>query len=198
MYELTVQLVLFLFPLAYSPGPGNMFFAANGARFGFGATVAANAGYHIATLIVTLAIGLGFGLVAAQLPNFLLAVKYAGSAYILYLAWLLFRAGTFEQDVDPRHAGFSDGIVLLVLNPKAYMIIALIFAQFTPATGAANLWTIVWIATVFTLNNLIAFSVWIVIGDALASAFRTEAHARKLNMFFGAMLAAVAVWMLFR
>ena len=196
MLELTIKLILFLFPLAYSPGPGNMFFAANGARFGFGATVTANAGYHLATWIVTLAIGLGFGFVAAQFPNFLLAIKYLGSVYVLYLAWLLVRAGTLDAKAEPRHAGFADGVILLILNPKAYLIIALIFTQFTSATGAANVWLVLWISTVFTLNNLVAFSLWAAIGDALASAFRDEAGARVLNLVFGLMLAAVAVWML--
>jgi len=37
-----LALILFLFPLAFSPGPGNMFFAANGARFGFLNTLSAN------------------------------------------------------------------------------------------------------------------------------------------------------------
>ena len=39
MREITIALIIFLFPLAYSPGPGNMFFATNGARFGFATTV---------------------------------------------------------------------------------------------------------------------------------------------------------------
>jgi len=39
MIDLTIKIVIFLFPLAYSPGRGNMFFAANGGRFGFQATV---------------------------------------------------------------------------------------------------------------------------------------------------------------
>lgn len=59
MIEITIALIIFLFPLAYSPGPGNMFFAANGARFGFAATVPSNIGYHIATWLVTVVIGLG-------------------------------------------------------------------------------------------------------------------------------------------
>ncbi|MCP5085116.1 MAG: LysE family translocator [Alphaproteobacteria bacterium] len=198
MLELTIKLVLFLFPLAYSPGPGNMFFAANGARFGFAATFSANAGYHLATWVVTLAIGLGFGLVALQFPTFLLAIKYLGSAYVLYLAWLLVKAGTLEGQADPRHAGFVDGMVLLILNPKAYLIIALIFTQFTSSTGVASFWLIVWISTVFTINNLVAFSLWAAVGDGLATAFRNDAHARKLNLFFGVTLAAVAVWMLLR
>ena len=53
-------LIIFLFPLAFSPGPGNMFFAANGARFGFVNTLSANLGYHLATIIVTFLIGFGF------------------------------------------------------------------------------------------------------------------------------------------
>ena len=44
-----LALLAFLFPLAYSPGPGNMFFAAIGARFGLRSTLAATAGYHITT-----------------------------------------------------------------------------------------------------------------------------------------------------
>ena len=52
MMETVFILVLFLLPLAFSPGPGNMFFAANGARFGFAATIPSNTGYHVATWIV--------------------------------------------------------------------------------------------------------------------------------------------------
>ncbi len=49
MFQTVAALLVFLFPLACSPGPGNMFFAANGAWFGFGATIPASLGYHIAT-----------------------------------------------------------------------------------------------------------------------------------------------------
>ena len=47
-----VALLIFLFPLAFSPGPGNMFFAVSGAKFGFKKTLSANFGYHLATIIV--------------------------------------------------------------------------------------------------------------------------------------------------
>ena len=87
MAALSMALIICLFPLAYSPGPGNMFFAANGARFGVRATIPATAGHHIATWVVTIAIG--FGLLAAmeQSPLLLRTVRWAVSAYVLYLAW---------------------------------------------------------------------------------------------------------------
>jgi len=197
MSDLTFKLVIFLFPLAYSPGPGNMFFAANGARFGFRATLPASSGYHISTWIVTIAIGLGFGWIAVEVPAFLTVIKYAGSAYVLYLAWLLIRAGAIDKNTSPRHANFLDGVLLLLLNPKAYVIMALMFTQFTSPDDDTSLLLVLWISTVFTVNSLIAFSVWSLAGDKLAALFRQEAQAKFLNIFFGVVLAVVAIWMLF-
>jgi len=93
-------------------------------------------------------------------------------------------------------ATFLDGAVLLLLNPKAYVIIALMFTQFLPEAGAERGGPVMMITTVFTLNNLIAFTVWTVLGDRLAVFFAHDGSARALNRGFGAVLAAVAVWML--
>jgi len=74
MIELLPALLLFLVPLAYSPGPGNLFFAANGARFGLRATLPALAGYHLLTWIVTCAIGLGLIRVLEAAPKLMAAL----------------------------------------------------------------------------------------------------------------------------
>lgn len=195
MIELVIKLAFFLFPLAYSPGPGNLFFAANGARFGFKATLGLSAGYHLATLGVTLAIGLGFGWVTQQVPQFMLVVKYAGSLYVAWLAWRLLRAGTIKQHTQAKPANFMDGVALLLLNPKAYVIIVLLFSQFTPSAGEATFLYVGVISLIFTLNNLLAFSVWTLAGNWLGTLFRRDASAARLNLFFGVMLGVVAVWM---
>lgn len=191
-----IALLVFLFPLAYSPGPGNMFFAANGARFGLRATLPASAGYHLATWIVTLAIGFGFAAALDHSPALFQAIRWAGSAYVLFLAWKLFRAGALEAGEAARPAGFVDGAVLLILNPKAYVIIALMFSQFLTGRGEAHAASVLWITTVFTLNNLLAFTVWTVIGEKIAAQFKDERHANLLNRVFGLVLACVAIWMM--
>ena len=193
MLETSIALILFLFPLAYSPGPGNVFFAANSARFGVRATIPANAGYHVATWIVTAGIGFGFLAALERFPGIFVGLKVAGSLYVLWLAWKMFRAGTVSAVRDARPAGVLDGVLLLVLNPKAYVIIALMFTQFLDASEPGK---VVLITTVFTLNNLVAFSLWALIGDQIAGYFRTAESARRLNIFFGAILAGVALWML--
>ena len=198
MIENVAALVVFLVPLAYSPGPGNMFFAAIGARFGTRASIAASAGYHLATWIVTFAVGYGFAEVFTRYPAVFTAMKYAGSAYMLWLAVKFLRAGVTTGAVEAVAAGFWDGVILLVLNPKAYVIMALMFSQFLGVTSAEYLVQLLIITSVFTLNNFVAFLVWTMLGDGLARVFRTERDARILNMVFGGLLAGVAVWMLFR
>jgi threonine/homoserine/homoserine lactone efflux protein len=197
MIELTTALVLFLFPLAYSPGPGNLFFAANGARFGLRSTIPASTGYHIATWLVTLAIGLGLAAVIHNYPEVFTTIKVLGSLYVLWLAWKLLRSGMIKSDQEPTSANFWDGVILLILNPKAYFIIAAMFAQFLNSESSDQLVWVLLITTIFTLNNLLAFTSWTILGDRFARLFRDESNARVLNLAFGSLLAFVAVWMFF-
>jgi hypothetical protein len=48
-----------------------------------------------------------------------------------------------------------------------------------------------------TLNNLVAVTAWTVLGDILRQ-FRTPTRAHRLNVAFGVLLAAVALWILMR
>ncbi len=195
--QLIIALVIFLFPLAYSPGPGNIFFATNGARFGLLSTLPLTSGYHLATFIVTLAIGLGLVSVLNQFPIIFSSIKILGALYVLWLAWKLVRSGILTDPPEPKPAGFWDGVVLMVLNPKAYFIIAVMFSQFLdPETDNLFEW-VIWISIVFTINNLIAFSLWTVLGDTLARTFRNKRNAKRLNTIFGSTLALVAIWMFF-
>jgi threonine/homoserine/homoserine lactone efflux protein len=190
-------LVAFLFPLAFSPGPGNMFFAALGARYGLIATLPANTGYHVATAIVTALIGLGFVALLDPASDLFFYLRTAGSLYVFRLAWKMAVSGRSKAHAQVSGAGFQDGVMLLLLNPKAYVIILLMYSQFG-AIGDFSLGErVLIISLVFTLNNLLAFLLWTLAGDGLGRLFRSESGARQLNLVFAAVLAGVALWMMF-
>ena len=193
-----VALVIFLFPLAYSPGPGNLFFAANGARFGVRSILTSTLGYHVATWNVNVLIGLGFVAALEQFPQVFTVLKIFGSIYVLWLAWKLFRAGVLDSTEEAKPVHFWDGVVLMVLNPKAYVVIAVMFSQFLRVSPDHPVGAVLGIATIFTLNNWIAVTLWAAIGDTMARHFRSESNARLLNSIFGLTLAAVAIWMLLK
>ena len=92
-----------------------------------------------------------------------------------------------------QRIGFRAGALVLLLNPKAYYIIAVMFTQFlrAPADPA----TVLVITVVFTLNNLIAFLSWTLGSRALTVLFRGERSKRWLDRLFATALIGVAVWM---
>jgi threonine/homoserine/homoserine lactone efflux protein len=91
-FQLMVALIIFLFPLAYSPGPGNAFFASIGAAHGLRAAVPALIGYHAATFIVTVMIGMGAGLLFLSEPRVARTLSVLGAAYVFWLGYLFLRA----------------------------------------------------------------------------------------------------------
>jgi threonine/homoserine/homoserine lactone efflux protein len=192
MTETLAALLIFLFPLAYGPGPGNMVFAAMGARHGMRGTWRASLGYHVATWGVTLAIGLGASAALAERPGIAGAIRLVGALYVLWLALGLWRSGAAGEAAKAAPAmGVGGGAVLLLFNPKAYMIIALMFTQFAQAPGLG----VIGVATVFTLNNMLAFALWASAGATLMRLWSRPEAAAWINRALAAMLAAVALWM---
>ena len=195
MFEMTLQLIIFLFPLAYSPGPGNILMAATGAQFGFSATLPFNLGYHLATFIVTLLLGLGSGALLLEMPYILTTIRFLGSGFILYLAWRLYQASAVEAKVVAKPAGFVEGAIFLAVNPKAYVIIMLLFSQFPVTENENFIMKIVFLTVVFTANNFLCFTFWALVGKNLMTLIKST-HGHMVNRVFGVILGAFGVWML--
>ena len=199
--ETLIALVVFLFPLAYSPGPGNAFFAGIGAAQGLRAAVPALVGYHVATFIVTVVIGLGMGATILENPLASKVLGALGSVYVLWLAFTFVRAARARTGAEKsaptkhRRIGWWAGAIVLVLNPKAYYIIAVMFTQFLRPPTDNNLIAVLVITVVFTLNNLVAFIAWTIGGGALTLLFRSERAKRWIDYLFAATLMGVAIWM---
>ncbi len=188
-----IALLFFLFPLAYSPGPGNLCFAAASASNGLKATLSANFGYHLATIILTLTIGFGFDQVFGNHPQILKFIGIIGSIYIVYLGVKFLRAGLGKLAMKSTNIKFYDGWLLLFLNPKGYLIIFLMFSQFKANSEQNNAVFIIIITVVFTLNNLIAFIIWSYAGRSITRILASEKTQRRMNVIFGILLILVAI-----
>ena len=195
MLDILPELLLFLFPLAYSPGPGNLFFAATGARFGFAATLPAILGYHIATWLVTFGIGLSAQAILTAGSLTFEILRNAGAAYVLWIALEMIRSDVLTLGQTTSTATLWNGALLLVLNPKAFVIIGLMFTQFAPQNTGTVLGFVTGVTTIFTLNNLVAFLIWSLFGAQIGKLFRAPRAGRALNIGLGGLLAAVALWM---
>lgn len=120
--------------LNFAPGQDVFFASACGIQNGprAGALAGLGVGLGVICHVVMATIGLG-ALVAAH-PGALIAIKFAGAGYLLWLAWKSWTAG----EIDPRARAASStwnilrrGALSNLLNPKPVLFLLAFLPQFT-------------------------------------------------------------------
>jgi threonine/homoserine/homoserine lactone efflux protein len=154
--------------LALAPGPDNIFVLTQSALYGRKAGVLVTAGLCTGLLVHTAAVSLG---VAAIFQTSVLAfniLKIVGAGYLLYLAWLAFRAGAAKID-DSGYTKlewrklYARGVVMNITNPKVAIFFLAFLPQFAdPARGSITIQMLIFggifIVATFLIFGSIAWS----------------------------------------
>src|SRR5690606_7713378 len=85
--DVFLALLAFAFVSSITPGPNNFMLLASGVNFGFRRSLPHMLGIGAGFVALLLAVGFGLGAVLTAYPQLHLALKIAGGAYLLYLAW---------------------------------------------------------------------------------------------------------------
>ncbi|MDG4767447.1 LysE family translocator [Solwaraspora sp. WMMD406] len=128
--------------MVLTPGPNMIYLASRSIVQGRQAGLISLGGV-IAGFVVYLAlVAVGVAAVLAIVPWLYTAIKLAGAAYLLWLAWSALRPGghsAFEPRVlppDSRRKLFTMGLVTNLLNPKIAILYMSLLPQFVdPARG---------------------------------------------------------------
>ena len=120
--ELTA-LLLFCTAMSFSPGPNTTLSTALAANGGLPRALRFCVAVPAGWTLMMVGSGLGLGALVLGVPALRWAVKLAGVAYMLWLAWKLARADRMAQ-VDARRlqVTFWQGVGLQFLNIKAWML----------------------------------------------------------------------------
>ena len=106
-----------------TPGPNMAWLALTSATQGKRSGFAAVAGIATGLAILALASAMGLAALAAQSPFTFSFLRYAGVAYLLWLAWQTWveekEVGANHIDATAMAAWFRHGLLLNLLNPKA-------------------------------------------------------------------------------
>jgi threonine/homoserine/homoserine lactone efflux protein len=196
--EKLVPFVLFAIVGSITPGPNNMISTASGAAFGFVRTLPQMLGVSIGFPLMLIALGLGFGEIFQQAPWLHEALKYAGAAFLLYLAWRIASAAGVEDAEAKRPLTFIEAAIFQWLNPKAWTLSLGALAAFTtPGLGFTEFLSEICVfAVLFGVIAFLALGVWCLFGVMIARALRDE-RKRKFFQFSLAGLLALSVMFLF-
>src|SRR5215470_135695 len=91
--SLLLAFVVFAAVMFFTPGPNNIMVLSSGLTYGFRRTVPHIAGITIGFAFMVGAVGLGFGTVFLAYPVLQTILKYAGAAYLIYLAVVIAMSG---------------------------------------------------------------------------------------------------------
>lgn len=123
-----------------SPGPAMLYALRNTLRGGFGLGIATGCGLALVAAGWTLAAFLGLQAVFALVPWAYGALKFAGAAYLLWLAWHIWRDAGAPLAVAPdRPTGrllgraFGMGMLVNLANPKSVLFAAAVLVVIFPA-----------------------------------------------------------------
>ena len=164
--------------LNLTPGADMMFTLSQGLRGGPRAGMAANAGIAAGGLIQTLIAGLGLGALVAAHPMAFDAIRWAGVAYLLYLALQMLRSGPLATgpaaQARPLPRVFLDGMLVNLLNPKVILFILAFLPQFVdPARAVLPQFMI--LGLVFALGGLVVNGIVAVFAGGLGQRLATSA-----------------------
>ncbi len=127
-----------------SPGPAMLYALRNTLRGGLGLGIATGCGLALVAAGWTLAAFLGLQAVFALVPWAYGALKLAGAAYLIWLAWHIWRdAGAPLAAAPDRPTGrvalraFGMGMLINLANPKSVLFAAAVLVVIFPAGPSA-------------------------------------------------------------
>ena len=85
-HSLLVAFILFATVMFFTPGPNNIMLLSSGLTYGFRPTIPHIIGITIGFAFMVGAVGLGLGTIFIAYPVLQTILKYAGAAYLIYLA----------------------------------------------------------------------------------------------------------------
>ena len=123
-----------VFLLLITPGPGVLSTAGVGAGFGYRPGLRYLIGLFIGTNLVAAAVISGLAAIVLSVEPLRVVLLYASIAYLGYLAVRIALAGTRIGFMEARSApGARDGVILQLINPKAYVVNTTLFSGFPVA-----------------------------------------------------------------
>ncbi|RWD65029.1 MAG: LysE family translocator [Mesorhizobium sp.] len=192
-----LALLVYALVTSITPGPNNLMLLASGVNFGIVRTVPHMLGISIGFLVLLLAVGFGLGAVLMAFPALHTALKIAGAAYLLYLAWkiAMSRSVSDRKGAEARPMRFIDAAAFQWVNPKAWVMAITAMAVYTNPDHPFVSVALVSIA--FTIVNLPSVSVWAGFGTALRGFLSDPVRLKWFNIAMGLLLAAT-LWPMLR
>jgi cysteine/O-acetylserine efflux protein len=174
---------------SFTPGPSNISSASVAVLHGYKNTLKYQAGLAAGVFLLMLLSGLLSTTLLRIFPTFEPIMRYAGAAYILYLAFGILKASYTFTEKDARPVGFVHGFLLQILNPKLFVYAFTLFSAFL-ATITGNRSILLVVVTLLAMVSFCATSTWALLGTTI----KTHLHHPRLKTVINILLSLSLVY----
>jgi threonine/homoserine/homoserine lactone efflux protein len=189
-HSLLYAFVIFAVVMFFTPGPNNIMLLSSGLTYGFRRTIPHIVGITIGFAFMVGAVGLGLGTVFLAYPILQTILKYAGAAYLIYLAAAIALSGP----ATPGEGGargpmtFWGAAMFQWINAKGWVIV---IGTITAYAAIARFPLNIAIQTLISLLVGTASTVvWAFFGTALRPVLTSERLVRAFNILMAILLLA--------
>jgi threonine/homoserine/homoserine lactone efflux protein len=190
-----VALLGFGFVCTVTPGPNNILLWASGATFGLRRTWPHVLGTALGVGLLAILVAAGLGVLITTIPPLALAMKVAGSVYLLYLAWQVAGAGALQRVSASRPMGLLQASAFQLVNPKVWIFAVGAVSTFRPAALPIALGSAL-VALAMMAVTIPTALAWVIAGDFLNRIIDRPAARRAVSLALALLIVAtiVLVW----
>jgi threonine/homoserine/homoserine lactone efflux protein len=176
-----------------TPGPNMGYLAALAMAQGRRAGLAAVAGVTLGLALLGVAAAFGAGLVTQTYPALGEALRWAGVAYLLWLAWEAWRG---EEDVPNGKfvPSFRRGLIVNLLNPKAGLFYVAVLPAFL-GRAEPSIAALLTLTAIYVLIATLVHSGVVIGAASLRERMADEANVTRIRRAAALLLALVALWL---
>lgn len=181
------------------PGTGAVYTITTGLTLKWRASIAAAVGCTLGIVPHILASILGLSALLNMSAQVFSVLKIAGAAYLLYLAWNMWReAGTLELNQKSTETSAKQIIIkavaLNLLNPKLTIFFFAFLPLFISKDASSPTLEMIILSAVFMLMTFIVFALYGILASGISSYLLNSVKAvKRIQRAFAVILAAFAV-----
>ena len=186
-------MLVFTLPVSLLPGPNNLLSAAHSSRHGFNKSLPLISGMVIGWFLLGVVVAFG-ALFIEENENLLRILTYIGVVYIIYLSYQISVSSPVdEKDISDEQLGMGTGIILQVVNGKAFIHLLILMTTFGTVFGTDLVGKMI-IVILNVAIKLVGWFGWASFGSALKEIFSDPKSGILINRILGFSLFCVAIW----
>ena len=177
-YDILFSFVASVLILAISPGPDNIFVLMQSVVYGKKYGLATVVGLMTGCIIHTTLVAFGVSVIIKENENIFLGIKILGAAYLVYLAYKVFRSPadiSMNSDNIEKKTPFQlfkIGFLMNVLNPKVTIFFLALFPGFLFSDTISSVVQFYILGGLFILTSFIIFSSIAFLGGTISESIR--------------------------